>query len=72
MTIVKICDHYSLRFEASGKEAVDDECEEASVTLEPLLAIIRCKLKLGRARSRAVLLLKALDGCSKAGPESAM
>ena len=60
------------RFEASGKEAVDDKCEEAAVALESLVAIVRCKLKLGRACSRALLLLKAFDGCSKGGPESAM
>ena len=56
------------------KEAVDDEYEEASVTLKSLVTIVRRKLKLGRARarSRAVLLLKALDGHSKAGQESVM
>ena len=40
-----------------------------SWSLESLVTIIRCKLKLGRARSRAVLLLKVLDGRYKAGLE---
>ena len=53
------------------KEAVNDKCEEASVTLK---IIVRCKLKRGGAHSRAVFLstlLKEFDRYSKAGPESA-
>ena len=52
-------------------QAVNDKCEEASVTLK---IIVRCKLKRGRARSRAVFLstlLKEFDRYSKAGPEPA-
>ena len=76
MMIVKILWPYGSRFEALGKEAVDDECEDASVTLKSLVtmnvSIVRRKLKLGRACSWAVLLLKALDGHSNAGSESAV
>ena len=37
-----------------GKEAVDGNCEEASVTLKLLVTNVRCKLTLEIARSRAV------------------
>ena len=40
--------------------------------LESLVTITSHKLQLGRACLRVVLLLKGLDGGSKAGPESAM